>query len=1016
MRAPGLSVDDVETLADKFDALVEREMRRIASLAAEDLGARIDARANNASVSQGDVNLIFRLWDASIEEKLLPALEDVWLTAANHQRRAVEEILTAAVSMPDATDDPAAVAPIPPPQAPAIFTQGTAAAIAFLSNAKNRLRGIGNELWAAARIGLTAGMSAGESIPKLAARVRDATGVAQPRATTIARTEVISTSNAGSIYAMRETSGLVTRKTWLATLDDRTREDHLLADGQTVGLDERFVMDDGSTLDFPGDPTGPPEQIINCRCSMTYEVNMADDALTAATVSPTTGMIALRPANPDEFVVDGGDPADELHVTMTLLGEVDEDLHEAARKAAERVAEGASGPFTARVAGYGVLGDEDAVVLFLNGDGFAEIRAALDRDGDLAAPEQWQPWICHMTLGYGIDVQVARQFIGREFEVDALSVDVGGNHDRFALGGSADTVRAGSTREASVGDRTFQIEGEGRTAKWRGVMVVEGTPTGDGRQFAEGALTWPDLPLPLQWQKETTHGGMNDVVVTVGTIESIERSGNEIIGEGLIDLGSEDGREVYRRIDELGLGGVSIVADDPEQADVEYVYPEGCADLDDLTPEEIETEVPIEDLEACFWPILMIFHSGRIRALTVVDTPAFVEAKIEIIEEAEVTAAVEESIPVVVKVGDREYALDGLSSLDPENVEAWSGRVAKFLRSAVEETVTAEVETEEVEVPEELVAAAYTVTIPDLPSIDWYTEPAELPPIGAIRVTPEGRFYGLLAPKDIAHRGYSDKRITVPMGNVDYSRFMSRQTPVVMADGSVEEIPAGVVTMNCGHAKTTGPNASSADAALEHYDNSCSIAATIRIGESKHGVWVAGALVHGIEAKDLARLLGCQLSGDWRPHPERPGMRELTAALLVPVPGFAASGPTVRIEDGQLVAASAPIKLSESPGSTFTAVDDTTVETIETTVTEEVEETVTTEVEIDLPDGVEEEIVEEYTGTEIDASVISDGYVADLPDFEEALRANDPIVQAAALAAEVRKARLDELVASVKGA
>jgi 2'-5' RNA ligase len=874
---------------------------------------------------------------------------------------------------------------------------------------------------------------------------------------------------------------------------------------------------------------------------MTYEVEMPtpDQAgLVAAAVSPTTGMIALRPADPDAFVVDGGDQADELHVTMTFLGEVDDDLYEAARKAAEKAADAASGPFTARVAGYGVLGEEDAVVLFLNGSGFAEIRAALDSDGNLAAPEQWEPWICHMTLGYGIDVSAAKQFIGREFEIDALSVDVGDNHDRFVLGGSAVTVRAGSTREASVTKRTFQLEEEGRTARWRGVMVVEDTPTGDGRQFAKDALTWPDLPLPLQWQKETTHGGMNDVVVTVGTIEAIERNGNnEIVGEGLIDLGSEDGREVYRRIDELGLGGVSIVADDPEQADVEYVYPEGCADLDDLTRDEIESEVPVEELEECFWPILMIFHSGRIRALTVVDTPAFVEAKIEIVDEAEVTAAV--TMPIVlsfnghsVEIGEigspadlpallqaaAEQAASGelisltavarhetgttddpwdasanvgrldspMSTSTAERMYAWIDRdqvedgevtksackfphhmvgengspgvanlqgcrsgigvlnggrggadipsddrqgiynhLAGHIRDAGEDPPELrsadDLEETEAEIPEQLVAAAYTVTIPDLPPLDWYTEPAELPPIGAIRVTPEGRFYGLLAPKDIAHRGFADKRVTVPMGNVDYSRFMSRQTPVALADGTVEDLPAGVVTMNCGHAKTTGPNASSADAALEHYDNSCSIAATIRIGESKHGVWVAGALTHGIEAKDLARLLGCQLSGDWRPHPEKPGMRELTAALLVPVPGFAASGPTVRIEDGQLVAASAPIRLTEAPA--FTGVDDTTVQTIGETAAqpETAEETgtetgATTEIEVELPEGVAEEIVETYSGTQIDAGKIHDGYVEDLPDFEEALRTNDPVVQAAALAAEVRKARLDELVASVRGA
>src|SRR5215510_8268563 len=45
---------------------------------------------------------------------------------------------------------------------------------------------------------------------------------------------------------------------------------------------------------------------------------------------------------------------------------------------------------------------------------------------------------------------------------------------------------------------------------WEGVLVVEGTPTGDGRRFAANSLSWPDptvVPFPLQWQKESSHGG-----------------------------------------------------------------------------------------------------------------------------------------------------------------------------------------------------------------------------------------------------------------------------------------------------------------------------------------------------------------------------------------------------------------------------------------------------------------------------------------------------------------------------
>lgn len=56
---------------------------------------------------------------------------------------------------------------------------------------------------------------------------------------------------------------------WQAVNDDRTRESHAEAHGQVQLLGERFSVGSGS-LAYPGDPTGPLEEIINCRC-VVYE-------------------------------------------------------------------------------------------------------------------------------------------------------------------------------------------------------------------------------------------------------------------------------------------------------------------------------------------------------------------------------------------------------------------------------------------------------------------------------------------------------------------------------------------------------------------------------------------------------------------------------------------------------------------------------------------------------------------------------------------------------------------------
>jgi hypothetical protein len=54
-------------------------------------------------------------------------------------------------------------------------------------------------------------------------------------------------------------------KKWVAHHDDRTRATHLRADGQTVRVDQDFIVG-GYALGYPGDPRGPAKETANCRC------------------------------------------------------------------------------------------------------------------------------------------------------------------------------------------------------------------------------------------------------------------------------------------------------------------------------------------------------------------------------------------------------------------------------------------------------------------------------------------------------------------------------------------------------------------------------------------------------------------------------------------------------------------------------------------------------------------------------------------------------------------------------
>jgi hypothetical protein len=92
-------------------------------------------------------------------------------------------------------------------------------------------------------------------------------GISRTRAKVIARTEILSGSNAGSFIGAQST-GLDLQKVWLATRDSRTRDSHRHLDGEKVEMEEVF----SNGLRYPGDPRGTAKETIQCRCTQTYEV------------------------------------------------------------------------------------------------------------------------------------------------------------------------------------------------------------------------------------------------------------------------------------------------------------------------------------------------------------------------------------------------------------------------------------------------------------------------------------------------------------------------------------------------------------------------------------------------------------------------------------------------------------------------------------------------------------------------------------------------------------------------
>lgn len=145
----------------------------------------------------------------------------------------------------------------------------------YLAEVANRLRNIPDEVYDLLAGQVAQGAVLGETLSKIVDRVDTVLSTTRTprwanRAVVIARTETMGALNGGRLDAFRafaEDEDEPLQKLWLATEDRRTRPSHRAADGQRVALGMPFQVG-GFSLEFPGDPTGPAQEVIQCRCTL----------------------------------------------------------------------------------------------------------------------------------------------------------------------------------------------------------------------------------------------------------------------------------------------------------------------------------------------------------------------------------------------------------------------------------------------------------------------------------------------------------------------------------------------------------------------------------------------------------------------------------------------------------------------------------------------------------------------------------------------------------------------------
>jgi hypothetical protein len=214
----------VDARADGFADDVGRALTRVANAT---------ARGVSAVPSELDLARVRAVWRQQVTDVLLPVVEREWRRAADATWAAVVDGLpAAAVVAAVGVDEPTRVVNANAGPVPKVSIE---AARTYLETAQNRLVGVGDQLWEKMREELVSGLAAGEGSADVARRLRSTADLTRPRASVIARTEVIGATNRGA-YAQVLATGMTGTKTWLATGDSRTRPSHAAASGQTVRL------------------------------------------------------------------------------------------------------------------------------------------------------------------------------------------------------------------------------------------------------------------------------------------------------------------------------------------------------------------------------------------------------------------------------------------------------------------------------------------------------------------------------------------------------------------------------------------------------------------------------------------------------------------------------------------------------------------------------------------------------------------------------------------------------------
>lgn len=347
--------------------------------------------------------------------------------------------------------------------------------------------------------------------------------------------------------------------------------------------------------------------------------------------------------------------------------------------------------------------------------------------------------------------------------------------------------------------------------RFRTMLAPIGVSTGDGRRFAEGAITLPAMPMPFEWVREREGGHAGAVTVAavheanIGTVaealangwispervEGLDAGMSAVWASGEFLDGAD--RDEMPRLAEDVATAMHLIENGTLGPSVDPDSFEGVPVLAGTNEPLTEESYDRAYAEAGGEPKLeLLVTSGRLRAATLVSIPAFMETSrpLELIPgETETSAALVASVSAVALPGAAVF--DGVALTGPTPI-----------------------------------------------TYDFET----------------GQVYGHIATWSTCHVGYPGVCVTAPRAQDGYAAF--NRHPVETADGVVW---AGRITAGGRHATLTADM----DEVQAVYGGKATVA-WVRAYEDEFGIAVAGTLAPDLSEGDKAIMSRRKVSGDWR--------------------------------------------------------------------------------------------------------------------------------------------------------